>query len=329
MAQTALPSLSDPAISPDGREIAFVAGGDIWTVAATGGEAHLLVTHPATESRPLYSPDGTKMAFVSMRTGAGNIYVLTLASGELTRLTYSDRPDALDGWSHDGKWIYFTSAVNDVGGQGDIFRVSSGGGTPLEVSRERYLGEFESAPSPDGQTIALIAKGLSFAQWWRNGHAHIDETEVWLKPVAESGKYRMLLKADAKHSWPMWSADGKTLFYMSDVSGAENIWAVPVGAPESAKGVSHFKEGRVLWPSIGDGGSGTDDGDASAACGCGGGASVGRVRCPVGASREGVTGHAIKKTGKCRVVIIEAGLNVRFSFVRFDTKVLFQAETFA
>jgi Tol biopolymer transport system component len=254
MAQTALPSLSDPAISPDGHEIAFVSGGDIWTVAAAGGEAHLLVTHPATESRPLYSPDGTKLAFVSTRTGAGNIYVLTLVTGELTRLTYSDRPDALDGWSHDGKWIYFTSAVNDVAGQGDIFRVSSSGGTPLEVSHERYLGEFESAPSPDGQTIALMAKGLSFAQWWRNGHAHIDENEIWLKPVAESGKYQMLLKADAKHGWPMWSADCKTLFYMSDASGAENIWVVQVATPGSAKEVTHFKEGRVLWPSIGDGG---------------------------------------------------------------------------
>ncbi len=252
--QAVLPSLSDPSISPDGKEISFVSGGDIWTVAAGGGEAHLLVTNPATESRPLYSPDGTKLAFVSTRTDAGNIYVLTLTTGELVRLTYSDRPDSLDGWSHDGKWIYFTSAVNDVAGQGDIFRVSSAGGTPLEVSRERYLNEFESAPSPDGQTIALMAKGLSSAQWWRNGHAHIDETEVWLKPIAESGKYQMLLKADAKHAWPMWSADGKTLFYMSDGSGAENIWAVSVSTPGSAKEMTRFKEGRVLWPSIGDGG---------------------------------------------------------------------------
>jgi len=254
VAQTALPSLSDPAVSPDGHEIAFVSGGDIWTVPAAGGEAHLLVTDPATESRPLYSPDGTKLAFVSTRTGAGDIYVLTLATGELMRLTYSDRPDALDAWSHDGKWIYFTSSINDVAGQGDIFRVSSAGGTPLEVSHERYLNEFESAPSPDGQTIVMMAKGLSSAQWWRNGHAHIDETEVWLKPVAESGKYTMLLKADAKHAWPMWSVDGKTLFYMSDASGAENIWAVPVATPISAKELTNFKEGRVLWPSIGDGG---------------------------------------------------------------------------
>ena len=109
MAQTALPSLSDPAISPDGREIAFVSGGDIWTVAAAGGEAHLLVTHSATESRPLYSPDGTKLAFVSTRTGSGNIYVVTLATGELTRLTYSDRQDALDGWSQLIAFILYLS----------------------------------------------------------------------------------------------------------------------------------------------------------------------------------------------------------------------------
>ncbi len=245
--------MSDPTISPDGHEISFVAGGDIWSVPAGGGEAHLLVTHPATESRPLYSPDGKKLAFVSTRTGAGNIYILTLATGGLQRLTYSEVADRLDGWSADGQWIYFTSGVNDVAGQGDIFRVKAAGGTPLEVSAERYMNEFESAPSPDGTQIALMAKGISSSQWWRNGHAHIDETEVWLKPVAQGGAYRKLLPADAKHAWPMWSGDGRTLYFMSDASGAENIWAAPVSGG-AAKEVTHFKQGRVLWPSMGAGG---------------------------------------------------------------------------
>ena len=250
------PSFSEPAISPDGHEVAFVSGGDIWSVPAQGGEAHLLVSHPATESRPLYSPDGTRLAFVSTRTGGGNIYILTLATGALTRLTYSDQLDQLDGWSHDGKWIYFTSAVNDIGGLGDIFRVSASGGTPLEVSRERYMNEFEAAPTPDGQAIAFVAKGISNRQWWRNGHAHIDETEVWLKPIAESGRYQRLLPADAKHAWPMWSADGKTLFYMSDASGSENLWSLrPGSTPSAAKELTHFKQGRVLWPSIGNNGN--------------------------------------------------------------------------
>ncbi len=245
------PSLSQPALSPDGREIAFVSGGAIWTVPAEGGVARLLVSDPATDSRPLYSPDGTRLAFQSTRDGFPNLYVLTFATGQVKRLTYADAGEALDGWSPDGHWIYFTSTINDVQRQGDIFRVAATGGTPLEVSRERYLNEFESAPSPDGKAIALVAKGISSSQWWRHGHAHIDETEVWLKPVDGDG-YTRLLPASAKHAWPMWAHDGQSLYLMSDEDGAENLWRLPVsgGAPSP---VTHFKDGRVLWPSLGGG----------------------------------------------------------------------------
>jgi tricorn protease len=85
---TPLPSLAEPGISPDGATIAFVSGGDIWEVPSRGGDAHLLASHPATESRPLFSPDGKRLAFTSTRTGNGDVYVLTLASGEGTRLTF-------------------------------------------------------------------------------------------------------------------------------------------------------------------------------------------------------------------------------------------------
>ncbi len=252
------PSLSQPAMSPDGKEIAFVSGGDLWVVASAGGQAHLLVSDPAEESRPLYSPDGTKLAFMSTRTGAGDIYVLTLATGQLQRITYSDAPSNLDGWSHDGEWLYFTSGATDVANQGDVMRVHSTGGTPMEVSHERYMNEFESAPSPDGTQVALVAKGISSAQWWRNGHAHIDETEIWLKPVAGEGGYRKLVSADAKHAWPMWSADGKRLMFMGDKSadggpGHENLYEADVASGQ-ARELTHFTNGRLLWPTIGEGG---------------------------------------------------------------------------
>src|SRR6478672_419776 len=81
------PYFTEPSLSPDRSEIAFVSGGDIWTVPSTGGEARLLVSHPANESRPLYSPDGRKLAFISNRTGNGDIYVLTFDTGDLKRLT--------------------------------------------------------------------------------------------------------------------------------------------------------------------------------------------------------------------------------------------------
>src|SRR4051795_2441642 len=75
-AADSIPILIQPALSPDGSEIAFVSSGDIWTIPATGGEARLLVAHGANESRPLYSPDGKRLAFVSDRSGNGDLYVL-------------------------------------------------------------------------------------------------------------------------------------------------------------------------------------------------------------------------------------------------------------
>ncbi|MGH9903132.1 MAG: peptidase S41, partial [Pyrinomonadaceae bacterium] len=104
-ASQALPYFSEPSVSPDRSEIAFVSGGDIWTVPAAGGEARLLVSHPATEFRPVYSPDGTRLAFTSNRTGNGDLYVLALDGGELRRLTFDDGFDLVDAWSRDGRFV--------------------------------------------------------------------------------------------------------------------------------------------------------------------------------------------------------------------------------
>src|SRR5687768_11449094 len=97
-AQPSVPYLTEPSISPDRKEIAFLSGGDIWSVPAEGGAARLLVSHPATESRPLFSPDGRRLAFGSTRTGGVDIYVLDLTSGQLSRLTFDDAAENLDAW---------------------------------------------------------------------------------------------------------------------------------------------------------------------------------------------------------------------------------------
>lgn len=248
------PALAEPSLSPDGSQIAFTSGGDIWEVPATGGVAHLLATDPATEGHPLYSPDGGKLAFTSNRSGNTNIYVLDLATGTTTRLTYAEAGEELDAWSADGKWLYFSSGLQDPGGRANIFRVSAAGGTPMPVSNEAYVPEFQAAPSPDGSRIALMARGISNVQWWRNGHAHIDETELWVKPVSEGGAFTRLLADNAKHAWPMWTPDGQTLFFMSDKSGTENLWRMPA-AGGSAQQVTQFTDGRLLYPAIAANGS--------------------------------------------------------------------------
>ncbi|MGH9768099.1 MAG: S41 family peptidase, partial [Blastocatellia bacterium] len=245
----ARPYFTEPSVSPGRSEIAFVSGGDIWTSPVGGGEARLLVSHPANESRPLYSPDGKRLAFVSSRTGNGDIYLLTFETGELKRLTFDDAGEQLDAWSRDGRFVYFSSTSRDISGMNDLFRVKAGGGTPMQVSADRYASEYWAAPAPDGNSVAFTARGLTSSQWWRNGRSHIDECEIWL--LRDSG-YERFTDGGAKEMWPMWSQDGKQIYFVSDRGGAQNIWVKPIGG--AAKQVTKFKanptDGRALWPNI-------------------------------------------------------------------------------
>lgn len=238
-------SLSQPSLSPDGREIAFGSRGAIWTVSAGGGEARVLVASAKSNSRPLYSPDGKYLAFTSTRNGSSDLYVLVFTDGEIRRLTYDDAGVELDSWSEDSRWIYFSSTAHDIAWMHDVYRVGVGGGTPMPVSAQRYVNEFFAAPRPNSDELTICARGMSNLQWWRNGHSHLDTTEIWL--LHESGQYERLLAGDAKRLWPMWTPDGKVMYFMSDRDGSENIWSLQNGQTSP---ITKFSSGRVLWPSI-------------------------------------------------------------------------------
>ncbi len=240
-------SYAEPAISPDGKEIAFVSGGDIWTVNASGGDARLLVSHPATESRPLYSPNGKQLAFQSTRTGGSDIYILDIQSGDLKRLTFGDAAAEINAWTADSKHLYFSAADKDISGMKDIFRIPVAGGMPVAISNSQYISEYGAAPSPDGKTLLMNARGNGTSQWWRNGHSHLDESEIYLYNTANQ-QYKKIADRGAKQLWPMWAADGKTIYYVSDRTGTQNLWSQQLEG--AAKQLTQFKKGRVLYPSI-------------------------------------------------------------------------------
>ena len=239
--------LGEPSLSPDGSEMAFVSGGDIWTVPTTGGAARLLVSDPATEARPLYSPDGRHLAFTSTRAGgAPEVFVLSLDGAAIRRLTYDDSSEVVDGWSPDGRWVYFSTAGHDVSRMNDVYRVPVEGGTPTPVVAGPYVNESMAAPSPDGQTLAFVGRG--FGQWWRRGSSHIDQSALWLRRDGRPPRYERLTDGSVRDSWPMWAPDGRGLYFVSDRGGAQNVWYRALEG--ASRAVTSFRDGRVVWPAI-------------------------------------------------------------------------------
>lgn len=247
-AQTPRAALMEPSVSPDGAQIFFTSEGGIWSAPIAGGAAHLLWAGPGDPQRPLLAPDGRALAFTADPDGHVNLYVLDLTSGVTRQLTFDDAPKQLDAWSRDGRWLYFDTSGHDISWMNDVYRVSAQGGTPMPVAADRYMNEFDAAPAPDGETLAIATRGISSSQWWRHGHAHLDETELWTVRIGEPPAYQRLTRETGKQLWPMWSADGRTLYYMSDENGAENIWMLPLGG--TARPLTHFRDGRLLWPAI-------------------------------------------------------------------------------
>jgi len=112
--------VQEPQISPDGKWVAYtvqtpdVADNttlhNIWIVSTAGGDAHQL-THGDSDSLPQWSPDSTRIAFLSQRDGTSAVFVQPAAGGEALKLTALSGDADNVHWSPDGRWISFTSNV--------------------------------------------------------------------------------------------------------------------------------------------------------------------------------------------------------------------------
>src|SRR6516225_7220908 len=99
--------LQHPTLSK--TQVVFSYGGDLWTVARRGGDARRLTGGLGLESQPIFSPDGSQVAFAGEYEGNLDVYVIPAAGGEPRRLTYHPSADIPVGWSPDGKAVLFCS----------------------------------------------------------------------------------------------------------------------------------------------------------------------------------------------------------------------------
>ena len=136
--------------------IAFGYAGDLWTVSRQGGRASRLTSGIGIESNPVFSPDGSTLAFTGEYDGNTDVFTIPAVGGIPHRVTYHPAPDVAVGWSPDGKRILFRSNRQAVSRYTQIFSVPAEGGvaTPLPLPMA-----YEGQVSPDGIADRLLALG--------------------------------------------------------------------------------------------------------------------------------------------------------------------------
>jgi Tol biopolymer transport system component/DNA-binding winged helix-turn-helix (wHTH) protein len=141
-----------PAVSPDGRNIAFISqrGGEngLWITGRDGRRARLILRSPALiPDSPAWSPDGAELVFQLIRGGRRAIGVVAADGGEVDVLTPAGGSEMRPTWSADGTWIYFS---HTEGGASDIWRRRRSGGGAERVT---FDGGWRGRETPDGTRL--------------------------------------------------------------------------------------------------------------------------------------------------------------------------------
>src|SRR4030095_1777615 len=177
--------LRNPAISPDGKPIAFCYKGDIYRVDASGGIAIPLTIHEAHDMMPVWSHDGKWLAFASDRHGNFDVFVMPATGGTPTRLTYHSSPDYPSDFSIDDKTLIFTSSRNIPEKNvrfysprlfQNLYSVSVKGGRPVLISSAGF--EYAHYNSKGTQVVFQDRKGYEDAS--RKHHTSSVTRDIWI-----------------------------------------------------------------------------------------------------------------------------------------------------
>lgn len=210
------------AISPDGKNIAFTAYGDIYTVPVNGGKARQLTANTAYDYAPVWSPDGRHIAFASAREGSLDVYVTTPEGGTPKRLTTHSGKEVPVAFLDNEHVLFTTSGTPTTeniqfpsGTFYQLYQVDIQGGRP-----ERFSDWTMGNPSVGAKGI-LYEDVKGYEDYWRKHQKSSIARDIWLQDG--SGYHKLTdFKGDDRN--PVWNSDGSGFYYLSEQDGTFNIY---------------------------------------------------------------------------------------------------------
>jgi tricorn protease len=247
---------------PDYRagKIAFSYLGDIWTANEDGTSVHRVTDNTARETFPRFSPDGRWIAFASNRFGNNDVFVVPVAGGVPTRLTFHSGNDEVVGWSRDSQHVLFRASHGDGAfpSVATLYLIPVAGGPerPLPVDWG-YWGSY----SPDGKQLAFNRHP---ATWSRQHYRGSYAADLWIANLTTNAYTKLLGDEDYNRYWPMWGADNNIYFVGDPVpnesaikpgsldvyKSVNNIYRVPAGGAAQPTQVTKHTDGSLFFPSI-------------------------------------------------------------------------------
>ncbi len=208
-------------ISPDGTTLVFDLLGDLYTLPVEGGAATPLLTGPAFESQPRFSPDGSEIVFVSDRSGGQNLWILGTDRSDTTQITRgNDNLYTSPDWSPDGQYLVASRTFSPLGGAAKpwLFHRDGGSGIAL-IDEPEQLKAIGAAFDPTGRYIYL-AQGTR--DWTYD--AAFPKYQL-LRYDRETGRQATVTGRYGSGFRPAISPDGATLVYGSRHEDATGLRA--------------------------------------------------------------------------------------------------------
>jgi tricorn protease len=221
--------LRHPTISR--TRIVFTFANDLWSVAREGGDAIRLTTGVGVESDPIFSPDGSQIAFTGEYDGNIDVFVIPASGGTPKRLTYHPAPDRAIGWTPDGKQVLFSSPRTSYSNFSRLFTVPAEGGAETQLPLDRAV---EGAYSPDGTKVAYVPTDQWQRAWkrYRGGQT----TPIWLASLSDSAVVK-IPRNNSNDFNPMWVGD--TVYFLSDRNGPVSLFAYDTKSKQVTEAVKN------------------------------------------------------------------------------------------